>query len=99
MLRNPTYEVLKMKLAMRRNDHRGFHERARGIARATARQKSKTLKNCRNFYLFDSTHFKHFPLLVTGLLSDCFLSFTSTRADVRWIPPSPLHHLVTSTLS
>ena len=99
MLRNPTYEVLKMKLAMRRNGDRGFHERASGMERATARQKSKTLKNRRNFYLFDSTQFRHFPLLVTRLLLDCFLSFTSTHAGVRWISPNPPHHLMTFTPS
>ena len=43
MLKNPTYEVLKMKVLMRPNLHGGFHERARGLARDIARQKVKIL--------------------------------------------------------
>ena len=43
MLRNPTYEVLKMKVSIRRNVHQGFRECARGLARAVARQKLKIL--------------------------------------------------------
>ena len=44
MLLNPTYEVIKMKVSMRRNGDGGFHERARGLARDIARQKLKILK-------------------------------------------------------
>ena len=61
MLRNPTYEVLKMKVLMMRNDHRGFHERTRGLACAIARQKLKNSKmwqiklriGCQNFEVFN----------------------------------------------
>ena len=63
MLRNPTYEVIKMKLSMRPNGDQGFHERARGQARATARQK---LKNCKfwHFHLkIGGQNFEFFKLL------------------------------------
>ena len=43
MLRNPTYEVLKMKVLISPNVHKGFHERMRGLARAIARRKLKIL--------------------------------------------------------
>ena len=61
MLRNPTYEVLKMKVLMMRSGDRGFHKRAPGLACAIARQKLKNSKmwqikfriGCQNFEVFN----------------------------------------------
>ena len=81
MLLTPTYEVIKMKVLMRRNGDRGFRERARGLARAIARQMFKILK------------FWHFGLRMEG---PNFEVFKHLRAIPRARPSASVRKILGS---
>ena len=81
MLLNPTYEVIKMKVLMRPSVDRGFHERARGLARDIARQKLKILK------------FWHFRLRMEG---PNFEVFKHLRAIPRARPSASVRKILGS---